>query len=153
MQFTPDKPVLSLIFACAAAASLRPLCCHGVLRGGWIVTASRKLSSVILDSFNTCDRRTRLSRIQSEEAATLSEDTPPFARKNSLGSSALGCLAGNGSGILNLEIGGGAILPLIQAAIAEHIGIHHAFFVPVICYLYILRYALEGSKPNSECYG
>jgi MFS transporter, FHS family, L-fucose permease len=70
----------------------------------------------------------------------------------SLGVAELGPLTGNGSGILNTAIVGGAILPLIQGAIADHIGIHHAFFVPVICYLYILYYALSGSKPNSERY-
>jgi MFS transporter, FHS family, L-fucose permease len=70
----------------------------------------------------------------------------------SLGVAELGPLTGNGSGILNMAIVGGAILPLIQGAIADHIGIHHAFFVPVICYLYILYYALSGSKPNSERY-
>jgi FHS family L-fucose permease-like MFS transporter len=52
-----------------------------------------------------------------------------------------------------MAIVGGAIVPLIQGVIADHIGIHHAFFVPVICYLYILYYALRGSKPNSERYG
>ena len=67
----------------------------------------------------------------------------------SLGVAELGCLTGNGSGILNMAIVGGAILPLIQGAIADQIGIHHAFFVPVICYLYILFYAVSGSKPNS----
>jgi len=70
----------------------------------------------------------------------------------SLGVAELGPLTGNGSGILNMAIVGGAILPLIQGAIADHIGIHHAFFVPVICYLYILYYALSGSKPNSQRY-
>src|ERR1700730_4651624 len=70
----------------------------------------------------------------------------------SLGVAELGPLTGNGSGILNMAIVGGAILPLIQGAIADHIGIQHAFFVPVICYLYILFYALSGSKPNSERY-
>jgi FHS family L-fucose permease-like MFS transporter len=70
----------------------------------------------------------------------------------SLGVAELGPLTGNGSGILNMAIVGGAIVPLIQGAIADHIGIHHAFFVPVICYLYILYYALSGSKPNSERY-
>jgi MFS transporter, FHS family, L-fucose permease len=70
----------------------------------------------------------------------------------SLGLSELGCLTGNGSGILNMAIVGGAILPLMQGAIADRIGMHHAFFVPVICYLYILFYALSGSKPNSERY-
>ena len=70
----------------------------------------------------------------------------------SLGLAELGCLTGNGSGMLNMAIVGGAIFPLIQGAIADRIGIHHAFFVPVICYLYILYYALSGSKPNSERY-
>lgn len=70
----------------------------------------------------------------------------------SLGLAELGCLTGNGSGILNMAIVGGAILPLIQGAIADRIGLHHAFFVPVICYLYILFYALSGSRPNSERY-
>ena len=70
----------------------------------------------------------------------------------SLGVAELGCLTGNGSGILNMAIVGGAILPLLQGVIADRIGIHHAFFVPVICYLYILFYALSGSKPNSERY-
>ena len=70
----------------------------------------------------------------------------------SLGVAELGPITGNGSGILNMAIVGGAILPLLQGAIADRIGIHHAFFVPVICYLYILFYALSGSKPNSERY-
>jgi MFS transporter, FHS family, L-fucose permease len=70
----------------------------------------------------------------------------------SLGVAELGPLTGNGSGILNMAIVGGAIVPLIQGAIADRIGIHHAFFIPVICYLYILYFALRGSKPNSERY-
>jgi FHS family L-fucose permease-like MFS transporter len=70
----------------------------------------------------------------------------------SLGVAELGPLTGNGSGVLNMAIVGGAIVPLIQGAIADHIGIHHAFFIPVICYMYILYYALSGSKPNSERY-
>jgi FHS family L-fucose permease-like MFS transporter len=70
----------------------------------------------------------------------------------SLGVAELGPLTGNGSGILNMAIVGGAIIPLIQGVIADHIGIHHAFFIPVICYLYILFYALSGSRPNSERY-
>lgn len=70
----------------------------------------------------------------------------------SLGVAELGPLTGNGSGILNMAIVGGAIVPLFQGVIADHIGIHHAFFVPVICYLYILFYGLSGSKPNSERY-
>jgi FHS family L-fucose permease-like MFS transporter len=68
----------------------------------------------------------------------------------SLGVAELGALTGNGSGLLNMAIVGGAILPLIQGAVADHFGLHHAFVLPVICYLYILFYALNGSRPNSE---
>jgi FHS family L-fucose permease-like MFS transporter len=70
----------------------------------------------------------------------------------SLGVAELGCLTGNASGILNMAIVGGAILPLLQGVIADQIGIHHAFFVPVLCYMYILYYAVSGSKPNSKRY-
>jgi len=69
-----------------------------------------------------------------------------------LGVAELGPLTGNGSGLMNMAIVGGAIIPVIQGAIADSIGIHHAFFLPVICYLYILFYALRGSSPNSERY-
>ena len=67
----------------------------------------------------------------------------------SLGVAELGPLTGDASGLLNMAIVGGAILPVIQGSIADHVGIHHAFFLPVICYLYILFYGLSGSKPNS----
>ncbi len=67
-----------------------------------------------------------------------------------LGVAELGPLTGDGSGVMIMAIVGGAIIPLAQGAIADKIGIHHAFFLPVICYLYILYFALSGSKPNSE---
>jgi MFS transporter, FHS family, L-fucose permease len=69
-----------------------------------------------------------------------------------LGVAELGPLTGDGSGILIMAIVGGAIIPVTQGWIADHIGIHHAFFLPVVCYLYILFFALSGSKPNSERY-
>jgi MFS transporter, FHS family, L-fucose permease len=67
-----------------------------------------------------------------------------------LGVAELGPLTGDGSGILNMAIVGGAVIPVLQGVIADHTGVHHAFFLPVICYLYILFYALKGSRPNSE---
>src|ERR1039457_5495963 len=67
-----------------------------------------------------------------------------------LGVAELGPLTGDGSGIMIMAIVGGALIPLAQGAIADRIGIHHAFFLPVICYLYILFFALSGSKPSSE---
>src|SRR5262249_20563206 len=68
----------------------------------------------------------------------------------SFGVAGLGPLTGNASGILNMAIVGGAVLPLVQGTIADRVGLHHAFFLPVLCYLYILFYGLSGSKPNSE---
>ena len=70
----------------------------------------------------------------------------------SLGVAGLGPLTGSGSGILNMAIVGGAILPVLQGAIADRVGLHHAFLLPVICYLFILFYGLSGSKPSSERY-
>ncbi|HYL87084.1 MAG TPA: sugar MFS transporter [Candidatus Angelobacter sp.] len=69
-----------------------------------------------------------------------------------LGVAELGPLTGDGSGLLIMAIVGGAIVPVAQGWIADRIGIHHAFFLPVICYLYILFFALSGSKPNCERY-
>ena len=70
----------------------------------------------------------------------------------SLAVAELGPLTGDGSGILNMAIVGCAIVPVIRSVIADHFGIHHGFILSVICYAYILSYALSGSKPNSERY-
>lgn len=64
-----------------------------------------------------------------------------------LGVSGLGPLTGDGSGVLVMAIVGGAIIPEIQGALADHIGIQHAFLLPAACYVYILYYALKGSRP------
>jgi len=64
-----------------------------------------------------------------------------------LGIAKLGPLTGDGSGLLVMAIVGGAIIPLIQGALADRIGIHHAFILPAICYLYIAYFAFRGSKP------
>jgi MFS transporter, FHS family, L-fucose permease len=64
-----------------------------------------------------------------------------------LGIAKLGPLTGDGSGLLIMAIVGGAILPVVQGAIADRIGVHHAFILPVICYLYIMYYAFRGSRP------
>lgn len=60
----------------------------------------------------------------------------------------LGKHTSQGSGILCMAIVGGAILPVIQGGIADMIGIHHAFILPVLCYLFIVYYGFKGSKPE-----
>ena len=62
-----------------------------------------------------------------------------------LGIEGLGPLTGEGSGLLNTAIVGGAVIPLLQGLIADRIGIHHAFILPVLCYLYIALFAMKGT--------
>jgi len=59
----------------------------------------------------------------------------------------LGPLTSDGSGLLIMAIVGGAVIPVTQGALADRIGVHHAFLLPVICYLYVAYYAFRGSKP------
>jgi FHS family L-fucose permease-like MFS transporter len=84
-----------------------------------------------------------------------------------LGIAELGPLTGDGSGILNMAIVGGAIIPWLVGKAGDVInrtyyptmtqgetswgqGIHYALIVATICYLYIWFFAVSGSKPNSE---
>ncbi len=66
-----------------------------------------------------------------------------------LGIAGLGKLTGEGSGLLIAAIVGGALVPLLQGALADKIGIHHAFFLPVLCYLYVAYYGFQGSRPEA----
>jgi MFS transporter, FHS family, L-fucose permease len=63
-----------------------------------------------------------------------------------LGIAEMGPLTGEASGLLVTAIVGGAIIPELQGVIADHIGLHHAFFIPVLCYLFIAYYGLRGSR-------
>ena len=63
-----------------------------------------------------------------------------------LGIDGLGKLTGKGSGVLVMAIVGGAIIPIVQGALADSIGIHTAFTLPAVCYLYIVYYGFRGSR-------
>lgn len=86
-----------------------------------------------------------------------------------MGIAELGPLTGDGSGILNMAIVGGAVIPWIVGKAADLInrssypamtqgetswgqGIHYALIAAAVCYVYILFFAVSGSKPNSERY-
>jgi FHS family L-fucose permease-like MFS transporter len=62
----------------------------------------------------------------------------------------LGPLTGKGSGLLVAAIVGGAVIPELQGVLADHIGIHHAFLLPVLCYVYIIFYAVRVTGPDQE---
>jgi MFS transporter, FHS family, L-fucose permease len=68
----------------------------------------------------------------------------------SLGIEGLGPLTGKGSGLLVQAIVGGAIIPVIEGALADRIGIHHAFILPALCYIYIAFYGFRGSIPKGQ---
>jgi MFS transporter, FHS family, L-fucose permease len=50
------------------------------------------------------------------------------------------------SGLINTMIVGGAVVPVLMGLIADGIGVRFAFILPIICYLYIVFFALVGSK-------
>lgn len=64
----------------------------------------------------------------------------------SLAVRALGPHTSKGSGVLCLAIVGGALIPLVQGALADAIGLQLAFVLPAVCYLYIAWYGLRGSR-------
>jgi FHS family L-fucose permease-like MFS transporter len=61
----------------------------------------------------------------------------------------LGPRTGEGSGVLCMAIVGGAVIPVIQGYAADHIGILLSFFVPLVCYLFIVHYGLSGHRRAS----
>ena len=63
-----------------------------------------------------------------------------------LGLAELGPLTNLGSSLLVMGVLGAALIPLLQGFVADHIGIHHAFFLPALCYVYICFYGFSGSK-------
>lgn len=62
----------------------------------------------------------------------------------------LGTLTSKASSLLVMGIVGGALVPLAQGALADRIGIQHAFVVPLVCYVYIIWYGLRGSRVTSR---
>ena len=73
-------------------------------------------------------------------------DSIQFPTIFSLGVAEMGPLTGEASGLLITAIVGGAIIPELQGLLADRIGIHHAFVLPILCFLYIAWYGVRGSK-------
>ena len=58
----------------------------------------------------------------------------------------LGKFTSKGSGLLVMAIVGGAIVPLIHGFLADRIGLQSSYAIAVVCYAYILFYALRGYR-------
>jgi len=63
-----------------------------------------------------------------------------------LGIEKFGALTGKVSSLLVMAIVGGAVIPLLQGMLADHVGVQHAFVLPLACYAYIVFYGLRGSR-------
>jgi FHS family L-fucose permease-like MFS transporter len=68
----------------------------------------------------------------------------------SLGLFNLGALTSKGSSLMVAAILGGAIIPEIQGKIADSLGVQHAFFIPILCYLYIAAFGYASRNRMSS---
>ena len=61
----------------------------------------------------------------------------------------LGPLTSKASSLLIMAIVGGAVVPFLQGLLADRIGLHHSFILPLLCYGYIIFYGLVGARPGT----
>jgi MFS transporter, FHS family, L-fucose permease len=54
------------------------------------------------------------------------------------------------SGIINTLIVGGAVIPLLMGALTDVLSARGALLIPIICYAYIVFFALKGSKYRAK---
>jgi FHS family L-fucose permease-like MFS transporter len=65
-----------------------------------------------------------------------------------LGIQDLGPLTSKGSSLMIAAIVGGALIPLSQGKLADHIGLHPSFIIPAVCYVYIAAFGIAAiSRP------
>ena len=65
-----------------------------------------------------------------------------------LGINKLGTATSSGSGLMVTMVAGGAFIPLFQGILADSIGYRYSFIVCLICYAYILFFAVKGYKTD-----
>jgi FHS family L-fucose permease-like MFS transporter len=63
-----------------------------------------------------------------------------------LGIQDLGPLTSKGSSLMIAAIVGGAIIPLSQGKLADHIGLHPSFIIPAVCYVYIAAFGIASIR-------
>jgi FHS family L-fucose permease-like MFS transporter len=68
----------------------------------------------------------------------------------SLACEKLGSRAADGSGIINVAIAGGAVIPAIYGSIADASSLRLALFLPVICYAIIAIFGIYARNPARD---
>jgi MFS transporter, FHS family, L-fucose permease len=64
----------------------------------------------------------------------------------SLSVKGLGRFTSQGSGILVMMVVGGAVIPVMQGLLADKFGYQHSFAIVLLCYAYIVYFALRGYR-------
>lgn len=65
----------------------------------------------------------------------------------------LGKYTSQGSGILVMMVAGGAVIPVLQGAIVEFVGYQLSFLIVLVCYAYIVFFAVKGYIFNKSSNG
>jgi FHS family L-fucose permease-like MFS transporter len=125
----------------------------GRLLGSWILTKVK--SGKLLGIFGFAATAMLLvSMFTSGQAAIYSLvlcgffNSIMFPNIFTLAIAGLGPMTSKGSGLIMTAVVGGAVIPPLIGALADHVGIQNSFVIPVFCYLYIAYYGLWGSKPT-----
>ncbi|SNC61544.1 MFS transporter, FHS family, L-fucose permease [Hymenobacter gelipurpurascens] len=71
-----------------------------------------------------------------------------FATIFTLAVAGLGRHTEEASGLLNVGIVGGALVPMLFGLVADASSLRWAFVLPLLCYAYILWYGLRGHRPQ-----
>jgi FHS family L-fucose permease-like MFS transporter len=125
----------------------------GRLLGSWILTKVKSGKLVSIFGFAAAVMIT-ISMFTSGSVAIWSLvlcgflNSIMFPNIFTLGIAGLGPMTSKGSGLIMTAVVGGAVIPYLLGALADKVGIQHAFVIPVICYLYIGYYGMWGSKPT-----
>jgi MFS transporter, FHS family, L-fucose permease len=125
----------------------------GRLLGSWILTKVKSGKLVTIFGFAAATL-IAISMFSSGEVAIWTLvlcgflNSIMFPNIFTLGIAGLGPMTSKGSGLIMSACVGGAVVPYLLGALADKVGIQHAFIIPVICYLYIGYYGMWGSKPT-----
>lgn len=68
----------------------------------------------------------------------------------SLGTKGLGKFTGAASGIISTAIVGGALVPVLQGFVIDHVGLMISYVIPAVCYVYIVFFATRGYKAGEK---
>lgn len=68
----------------------------------------------------------------------------------SLACEKLGSKAADGSGIINVAIAGGAVIPAIYGALADQVGLAPALALPALCYAIIAGFGIFARRPAQD---